>query len=463
MRSTRALLAACAAALGFALVLRAFQHPLVEGDTVTLLRGARAARLCFSRGAWGHCPEASYFPVAQYIPAWAALAAGFRLTFASRVLIATNLASFVATPWLIWWALRERAGASVAALVALIAVDGPMLYYAGSSFNEMTAACLTVAAVALTLRRAHPVACGAAFFAASLTKEIALPFLALLAAGALLPELARKGERPWRHLAGAAAGSALGLVATSLFNHFREGGFSNTFLLQPMLRVPWTSVKVTQSLALWFAPSSGVAVFWPAMTAVLAVGLASSARALRTDRSLTSPGWSGALVALALAALTWGLGGWYSPFGWWAWGPRLMLPWLPAFAVLGAASLTEEARALAGRIVARPELTAAALSVCALPHVAAVFDPDMVNRFLGPDAVCPRQVIIQMGAEPFYECAHHYIWAKGSMMSGFVDVYLRSWAGVAWALLAAVNVAALRAARAIEEPPRPDVGAAPRV
>jgi hypothetical protein len=36
----------------------------------------------------------------------------------------------------------------------------------------------------------------------------------------------------------------------------------------------------------------------------------------------------GSLVALLL--LTIGLSGWWAPFGWICWGPRLMLPWIPA-------------------------------------------------------------------------------------------------------------------------------------
>ena len=61
---------------------------------------------------------------------------------------------------------------------------------------------------------------------------------------------------------------------------------------------------------------------WASFAAVLASVLVGSWR-LRLAKGPIG-------IVLVLAALTFGLSGWWAPFGWIAWGPRLLLPWIPA-------------------------------------------------------------------------------------------------------------------------------------
>ncbi len=91
--------------------------------------------------------------------------------------------------------------------------------------------------------------------------------------------------------------------------------------------------RLALSVALWLAPNGGVGWFWPLAAAVVIglvviAGTAARGGAERRRRSLPAVG-----LVVALLLTTGTLASWFAPFGWVAWGPRLMVPVLPA--VLG--------------------------------------------------------------------------------------------------------------------------------
>jgi hypothetical protein len=125
------------------------------------------------------------------------------------------------------------------------------------------------------------------------------------------------------------------------------------------------------------------------------------------------------LLALLLLGLTAGLSSWYAPHGWIAWGPRLLLPWLPATVYLtcyfypvaierGVAFLTAHAW--------RFWITAAFFAVFALPNFLEVLDPRVLRALFQPDEVFARLIPIQEDRSGYFAQLNHFMWSKRSML-----------------------------------------------
>ena len=92
-------------------------------------------------------------------------------------------------------------------------------------------------------------------------------------------------------------------------------------------RVDTLEQGVLNFAGIWLSPNGGALPFWLSFACVCVVILFAAAAAPRYWQ--VSP-WPARLLALLLLGLTAGLSSWYAPHGWIAWGPRLLLPWLPA-------------------------------------------------------------------------------------------------------------------------------------
>jgi hypothetical protein len=191
---------------------------------------------------------------------------------------------------------------------------------------------LAVAAVAFRL---HAVWIFLAMLAAASTKEIAPVTLGLLA-GALF--IGFVGEGNWRSVVrpalATASALAIGVVMNSLFNWFRYGVFHNAVYIDQVPSPPLDGGYVVRiATALWFSPAGGLAAFWPLMILLLLMTGAAVWGAVRRHalHQLLATG----LVALVIIFNTGLLVRFVAPFGWVAWGPRLMLIWaLPALVVV---------------------------------------------------------------------------------------------------------------------------------
>jgi len=165
--------------------------------------------------------------------------------------------------------------------------------------------------------------------------------------------------------------ATLGAVACNgALNLLRYGSLLNTHYLSDELHVHNLAWRAEYCLALWLAPNGGVLFFWPTYFVMLvgAIVIALCRREARVS----------ILVAIAvLGIVTVGLSGWYTPFGWWCWGPRLLLPWLPAALLLvlrgSPQAMAQLTRSL---LVPRSTFTVAAvlLPLLAVPHVLKLYD-----------------------------------------------------------------------------------------
>ena len=112
-------------------------------------------------------------------------------------------------------------------------------------------------------------------------------------------------------------------------NEFRYGTIINHVYLDegsaPKRAVPINSV------GLLVAPNGGIAWFWPGAAAAAIVLIVAVAR--RSTPSSVRVGAALGIVAAGGAVLS--CATWWDPYGWYSWGPRLLLPGAVATVTLG--------------------------------------------------------------------------------------------------------------------------------
>jgi hypothetical protein len=311
-------------------VLLLLALPIVGGDTLPLIWSARTLVECAKTSDWTTCEGAQHYGLLQHLFAMALVWGGLGDKSALRALTAINLVVYVGLIAAIW---RSSGLSTLARRVGLLVfVIGPPIAYAVYSFGEMLAlafGCLLLLALA---DRRHP---GLVFTLALLScmarESAALAVLPLAAAviigrphptGRERRTVIRQDWLPF--LLGLLAGVALDVA----FNLWRFGGVSNPVYDDPIYRTPGILLKLNGAASVWLAPGGGALPFWFAgAIAAIAIPICALRGPDRRRRIAAS------LVLGALALQTLILSMWWSPFGWYAWGPRLLLPTL-AMAVM---------------------------------------------------------------------------------------------------------------------------------
>ena len=229
-------------ALFGALVLwTALRDPRIEGDTRALLGGVQAARHCVATGITRGCSGILHFPVFQYVPAYLQLAAGRDEERTLRGLVYLNAFAFWAGVVLTVVFLGHAGKTKLVWLMAFFWLTSPFWTYSHSSFNEASASFVTLLAVVAALGRGSAPWLFGSVALASVTKEVAPPFVVALALLALAFE-AGGWQALWRRRRGRAAAIVLGggaAMALNLsFNVFRFGSFRNEMNFVPEFQVP---------------------------------------------------------------------------------------------------------------------------------------------------------------------------------------------------------------------------------
>lgn len=367
----------------------------VEGDTNALIAGAQNARLCMAEGVIPCNRNVVHFAIFQYLFALPALAAGLAPAAVGKVLAGISLGFAIMAIGVFVRVGRAMGGIAGAHLALALLFSGYALFYFFTSFNEIGAFALFAAFCAAVVLRWNWIVLGVLALLCAVTKEIAPPFVlfAYLAA-----RVARDGPRAtwesWRAVVvdglPVLAGVAMGVAMNAAFNWFRFGMWVNKGTLNPDFQAPASAVTAYFSY-LFISPAGGLLYVWLSL-AVLAFAAIVASRKFDDD-----------LVAIALAlAIVFianlGLAFWWSSFGWYAWGPRLTLPFLGATAVLllfRSPRLLNILRARGAGYIG-PVLLFTVLFLSMIPNALMVaapgeffpymFAPGTMNKLLGPDA-----------------------------------------------------------------------------
>jgi hypothetical protein len=398
--------------------------PHTGGDSPGLVAGSQVVRDCIHYGNFRECgvPEdgskalttpyptftaVGPYPLLQYVPATALLALGanpFQVLRALSLLSIVAFFAMVATLWLVASRVGDRAWGPA---LVLASISGPLLYYGFSTLGEMMAAYLLVATVALAAvgSRGWPLAIAALF--AGITKETAPPFV--LAMGAIAVMVARPpGERRAWFL-WLTAGAVSAALANAAFNVFRYGVVKNRDYLQSGFHVHDISQRFGFFGDLLVGPNGGILLFW-ATAIVLLFGVVALGLAAR-DREWSW--WPAAAIGAVFVVLLAGLASWWSPYGWYTWGPRLTIPWIPALSLLAVLAYGRAARPLLKRFTGSHRAivaTALAVTVLTMPHIGVLFKPDAVTNIFGADDVCPASSTPDTAI--YYRCVNHQIWGR---------------------------------------------------
>ncbi len=397
--------------------LKFFPYPIIDGDTTLLVSGAHQLTTCLWRGAES-CPNIWHFPLLQYLIAIPLYRQSMTPPEVMKFYSLVSAISFVATLLLgagfLWW--RGRRGAAVFFLLAVISSFA--IWHFNATYGESAGGLLIAAFVVAALWRRSAVLIGLLAVAAAVTKETTAPFLLAVGVVPLLRETGPWGARlknDAKHLAAMFVGAGLGVAANTAFNQYRFGAWTNTFLLDPGLQVPSLPQHLFHLAGIWFSPNGGLLPYAPLLTVAL-VGLGIAGWKAKGTQRLA------AVAPLALlVVLTIGFARWFSPFGWWTWGPRLCLPWLPALLIVALDLEGERLERAAARVLRPLALgvgLAALLVAASLPHVQMLRDPGAFYGFFSPGRDCPQLVDVRGPTQAqFYVCHNALIFPRYTFMA----------------------------------------------
>jgi hypothetical protein len=413
----------------------------IPGDTTVMVQHVRDVLGLIGKGHWTGWGGA--FPLLQQLESLPLVMAGLHDDTIYRSLVAVSALSLLG---LAWWGGRSlgRRSRLVAGVFVAVVLAGPLVWYGHASFAEMLVALLTLGLVAALADGAGAPRVVLLMVAAAISKDTALPFLVLLALAAAWT--ASDAADPWHarlRLVPITVAAMVALVVVVGFNFIQFGAFSNTHYLTTTYIVPTIAIQVRFFIAIWLSPNGGVLPFWPAYGALLALALAAAARDIRAaaGRGRLDVALPSVLVVAVLFGLTFGFSKWDSPLGWISWGPRLLIPWLPAAVYLLLAAHASGAESLLGSLIRHRALAVGvvlALALVSLPQYVILFRPKLWDPLFAPDATCPRIPYIEQGADYYYRCTVHQLLTKHSVL---LDAYQAHFDRTAF-LLAAICAAA---------------------
>lgn len=370
--------------LPLALLVLAVVRWRVEGDTTHLVKSAADVLACLGELQLPCRRPVIHFPVFQFLFVVPMAAIGMDEATIATAMAAISSGFALAAAGLVFSIGRSVAGLAGGHLGLALLASGYAIYYARSSFNEMAGFTLFAAmGAAIVLRRAPWMAFATALLF-SITKDVAAPFVL---AGALAACVAadRGGEWRWQWrrwaigVLPALAGALAGAMVNAGFNWFRYGELVNAGLLATNFKAP-AGASTAYFAYLFLSPAGGLLYAW--LTLALLIPFMLWLVRKRDVDLVVALAAAGVLVAANL-----GLSFWWSPFGWYAWGPRLTLPFLGIVVVLllwvAGADVVRALRSVP--IAAALPVVAVAIAISMLPNVfIIVAETEYWPRMFGP-------------------------------------------------------------------------------
>ncbi len=398
---------------GFCIFLN--MHHRLEWDTQEMLKGVDGVMLCLAESRPGPCTGAGQFPLFQMVPSLLFRMIGASQELTLRLLAGISFFSFLGVLRILWTSLRAKSKLTAHAAI-LVMLTGTLLWYSRSSFGEMLSALLILVFTASCLKKNSSLFRQAFWlFLAALTKETAFPFLIALGLLAVL----KKQTNPGKQITAFFAAGLLGFFCNCGFNFFRFGSIFNSYYSDPSSLVPDLKQQMIFFAGLWFSPNGGLAPFWPSFFVLItALGFP----LLRKGKpGLVWPGVWGLLIILNL-----GFAKWYAPFGWQAWGPRLVLPWIPSFLLLLCSSYFAEIEGLLSDVFSSARrfwICAVALALVSLPQFGILVKPHVLDRIFDPSPVCPHLAYIQIDPAYYYQCMNDAILGGSPMPPALLQFF----------------------------------------
>jgi hypothetical protein len=449
------------------LVVTWLARPFVGGDTPFVLDGTNAFLTCLQNGVyhacgftgqlnyWGLMSGIGWWPLLQHIPDMAAIGLGADGHAArTRVLATLSVVGVVASVGLAWLVLKRTGQRAWFWGFLFLALSGPILAYGRQTTGEMLAMGLLVALVAATVLRAPPPVVALAALGACLTKETSYPFVAALGLLGLVLARRRDGRPILRHAVWGAAGMAVAITAASLFNEVRFGSVLNTNYLDSKLQTPGLVYLVDYAAAVMWSPSGGLFLSWPLASVLLVVACVLPLVVAPFRSAYARP----AIVLLCvIVVLDIGFAGWWTPFGWTAYGPRLQLPWVLPLVLLALVAYGDALGRVTRRLLSRPWRVALVFGValvCVLPHIGYMWKPESLLGYWAQENP-PCNAPWRSGLSTWHACQTRLLWVHRPMPT-YTLAGLGTFGGAVTAVIVALGLGGslvlLRAGLAAPQP-----------
>jgi hypothetical protein len=390
------------------------------GDTSHLVAGARAALDCAHLGTWRSCglnpgtPHTGVFhyPLLQYLPAAFALKLGASEAAALGFLARLSVLSFAGSLGLAWFAFRARPKLGSIAVLGIL--FSAATYQATSSFGEMLAAFIILAAV-ISTRSNRPFLIFSCFALACITKETSPPFVALIGlfAGRDSIKFWLPPRRVWLPIS---FGVLFGIASNLAFNQFRFGSFQNLLLTSPELRVPTWKLRFEFFIGQWISPAAGLFWFWPIVSIILLFSIAVGVRSLRSNPRKPLVWLPPFLMPCVAVVLTFGLANWFAPFGWTAYGHRLAVPLLPALLIATLFNIGDSVEIVLNKIARHRLISTVSIAGIILLALPMLFTPwawrDGLSNLQPSEPQCLEPIYIEQTPDLYYRCITDTMWPE---------------------------------------------------
>jgi hypothetical protein len=384
------------------------QLPILSGDTVALSQSARSLVSCFENGQFRGCAGTNQFGLPQHIPAMFLAWKGLDDTSIVFVLSCLNVLALVVLARMIYKSVAISVITKT--FIGITLFIGPTIAYGPYSFGE---AISTLAYVGLVIAILEKNYFRLIFFMvlAVTSRETAFVSIALLTAAILFFD-SKKSRREIREVASVIYGSMLlGIVFLFSFNIWKFNTWKNLPHMDPVLRTPGLKLKIESAIGIFLSPNGGLVPYW-FLGAVAALGIPLWGI---MNRGLSARKRFGFLLLisgfLAQVAI---LSSWYAPYGWVAWGPRLIVPTTAMGATICLVIIFQDQEVL--RNFGRFKLLCFPIGVLGIvtlvPTVGFLQNPSRTMSWFagGNDEVCPTPAIIQLDQAYYFKCLIHGSW-----------------------------------------------------
>jgi hypothetical protein len=401
------------------LLKKSLFEPVFVGDTANLMNGLHSLNQCLKNHQYWACPNVPHFALFQYL--YGEILQILKLTESQivHVFSLSSLMSFYGLMILSWVYFQKKKKSSVCAWLSLLAFStGPFFWYTRHTFNELNAAFVTLAFVIACLWRAQAIWIVGLGCLATISKEVAFPFLILLGLSALLPEVLETPKKIVRQGLAVLGGIGLGMAMNIGFNYFRFGGPRSSNLMDPALIVRSFSQKLISFAALWASPNGGILFFWPIFLVICFGALIAAGKSWGRQKKNFKTVLPISVVFLSLCGLFYGFANWYAPMGWVAWGPRLVLPWLPALFVFVLSFYSDTIEKGIRWICQRRGVflpVILALVLLGVSHWIGIYSSRPTDvLFTSKNQDCPEVYYIDREPDLYYSCINRLMWPKRS-------------------------------------------------
>ena len=402
---TKFLLILLACSLGFFYFK---QLPILSGDTVALSQSARALVTCFENGQFRGCAGTNQFGLPQHIPAMFLAWKGLDDTSIVFILSCLNVLALTLLARIIYKSVAIPTIAKI--LLGTTLIVGPIIAYGPYSFGEALSILAYVGlVVAIFDRKYYQLVL---FMVLAVTsRETAFISIALLTCAILVFDES-KSRNELRRLLLAIYGSMLfGIVCLLSFNVWKFNTWRNLPHMDPVLRTPGLKLKLESALGIFLSPNGGLVPYWflGAVVSLCIPLLTLTNRRLGTRKRL------GFLLLISgIASQVAILSSWYAPYGWVAWGPRLMAPTIAMGAAICLVLIFQDEEILKhlSRFKILRHLIAILGIVTLIPTVGFLQNPTRTMSWFsgGNDAVCPTPAVIQLDPDYYFKCLMHGTW-----------------------------------------------------